>query len=64
VFDTATCVSLLVFFVLAMQCMPTQAVTRKETGSWKWAFFQFGYMSVLAYGGAFAARQAVLALGF
>lgn len=60
VFDTATCVSLLVFFVLAMQCLPTQAVTRKETGSWKWAFVQFAYMSVLAYFGAFVARHVVL----
>ncbi len=60
VFDTATCVSLLVFFVLAMQCLPTQAVTKKETGSWGWAAFQFGYMSVLAYAGAFVARHLVL----
>jgi ferrous iron transport protein B len=57
-FGTATCVSLLVFFVLAMQCLPTQAVTRKETGSWKWAAFQLIYMTVLAYGFAFAAKQA------
>ncbi|QEG40494.1 ferrous iron transport protein B [Roseimaritima ulvae] len=63
VFDTATSVSLLVFFVLAMQCLPTQAVTKKETGSWKWAFFQFGYMSVLAYVGAFVARHVILMLG-
>ncbi|WP_153557127.1 ferrous iron transport protein B [Roseimaritima sediminicola] len=63
VFDTATSVALLVFFVLAMQCLPTQAVTKKETGSWKWAAFQFGYMSVLAYVGAFAARHLILALG-
>lgn len=64
VFDTATSISLLVFFVLAMQCLPTQAVTMKETGSWKWAFFQFAYMSVLAYTAAFAARHLILALGF
>ncbi|MEM8677996.1 MAG: ferrous iron transporter B [Planctomycetota bacterium] len=56
VFDVPTCVSLLVFFVLAMQCLPTQAVTRKETGSWKWAAFQLGYMTLLAYGAAFTAR--------
>jgi len=62
VFDPATCVSLLVFFVLAMQCLPTQAVTRRETGSWQWAFFQFAYMTVLAYGGAYAAHHVVLAL--
>ena len=60
VFGPATCVSLLVFFVLAMQCLPTQAVTKKETGSWKWAAFQFGYMTVLAYGAAFVARHVTL----
>jgi ferrous iron transport protein B len=49
VYTTATCMSLLVFYVLAMQCLPTQAITRRETGSWKWAAFQFGYMTVLAY---------------
>lgn len=62
VFTTATCVSLLVFFVLAMQCLPTQAVTKKETGSWGWAMFQFGYMTVLAYVAAFAAYQTISAL--
>ncbi len=62
-FDAATCVSLLVFFVLAMQCLPTQAVTRRETGSWKWAAFQFGYMSLLAYAAAFVARHIVLLCG-
>jgi ferrous iron transport protein B len=55
VFTPAMCVSLLVFYVLAMQCLPTQAVTRRETGTWKWAIFQFVYMSALAYGGAWIA---------
>ncbi|MCM2374099.1 ferrous iron transport protein B [Aporhodopirellula aestuarii] len=59
VFTTATCVSLLVFFVLAMQCLPTQAVTKKETGSWKWAAFQFVYMTMLAYAAAFVAYQTI-----
>ena len=59
VFTTATCVSLLVFFVLAMQCLPTQAVTKKETGSWGWAVFQFGYMTVLAYVAALIAYQTI-----
>jgi ferrous iron transport protein B len=57
VFDLATCLSLLVFYVLAMQCLPTQAVTRAETGSWKWAGFQLLYMSVLAYSAAFLTYQ-------
>ena len=49
VFTTATALALLVFFVLAMQCLPTNVVTRRETGSWKWPALQFGYMSVLAW---------------
>ncbi len=57
VFGLATCLSLLVFYVLAAQCLPTQAATRKETGSWKWAVFQLAYMSVLAYAAAFATFQ-------
>jgi ferrous iron transport protein B len=36
VFSIATCLSLLVFYILAAQCLPTQAATRRETGSWKW----------------------------
>lgn len=59
VFDKATCVSLLVFFVLAMQCLPTQAVTRRETGTWNWALFQLAYMTILAYVCAFAAHKLV-----
>jgi ferrous iron transport protein B len=57
VFTTATCLSLLVFYVLAMQCLPTQAVTKAETGSWKWAGFQLLYMSVLAYVAALVVYQ-------
>ncbi len=63
VFNTATCVSLLVFYVLAMQCLPTQVVTRRETGTWKWAIFQFGYMSLLAYSSAWIAYRSCLAAG-
>ena len=63
VFTTATCLSLLVFYVLAMQCLPTQAVTWRETGSWKWAAFQLGYMSVLAYVAALVTYQSALAFG-
>ncbi|MCH2201483.1 MAG: ferrous iron transporter B [Fuerstiella sp.] len=63
VFSTATGLSLLVFFVLAMQCLPTQAVTRRETGSWKWAAFQLIYMTVLAWVAAFATYQIGCASG-
>ncbi|WP_197454684.1 ferrous iron transporter B [Stieleria varia] len=64
VFTTATCFSLLVFFVLAMQCLPTQAVTRRETGSWRWAIFQLVYMSALAYVAALIVFQTLSAFGF
>lgn len=60
VFDTATCLSLLVFYVLAMQCLPTQAVTRRETGSWKWAIFQLAFMTILAWAAAFVTYQAAV----
>lgn len=61
-FDLPTVLSLLVFFVLAMQCLPTQAVTKRETGSWKWAILQFGYMTVMAYVGALITYQVASAL--
>lgn len=63
VFSTATSLSLLVFFVLAMQCLPTQAVTRRETGSWKWAALQVGYMSGLAYVASLITYQTCCAAG-
>jgi ferrous iron transport protein B len=62
-FDAATSASLLVFFVLAMQCLPTLAVTRRETGSWKWPALQFVWMSGVAYIAAWITRMAVLSLG-
>lgn len=63
IFTTATSVSLLIFYVLAMQCLPTQVITKRETGSWKWALFQLGYMSILAYSSALVAYQGLRALG-
>ncbi len=49
VYDLATGMSLLVFYVLAMQCMSTLAVVKRETRSWKWPTVQLVYMTVLAY---------------
>ena len=57
VFTPATCVSLLVFYVLAMQCLPTQVVTRRETNSWRWPIFQLVYMTGLAYTASLVAYQ-------
>jgi ferrous iron transport protein B len=50
VYNLATGLSLLVFYVLAMQCMSTLAVVKKETRSWKWPAIQLAYMTALAYG--------------
>ncbi len=49
VYDLATGMSLLVFYVLAMQCMSTLAVVKRETRSWKWPTVQLVYMTGLAY---------------
>lgn len=57
VFTPATAASALIFFVLAMQCLPTLTVTRKETGGFKYAAMQLGYMSGLAYVCAFVTYQ-------
>jgi ferrous iron transport protein B len=50
-------VSLLVWFVLALQCMSTVAITRRETGGWGWAIFMVVYMNVLAYVGSLIVYQ-------
>jgi len=52
VFSRGTCWSMLVFYVLAMQCLPTLVVTAREAGGVRWAVLQFAWMSLLAYGGA------------
>lgn len=57
VYTLASGVSLLVFYVFAMQCMATLAVVKRETKSWKWPLIQVAYMGVLAYLGAFIAYQ-------
>ncbi len=49
VFTLATALSLMIFYVFAMQCMSTLAVVRRETGSWKWPIIQVIYMTGLAY---------------
>jgi ferrous iron transport protein B len=49
VYTRATGFSLLIFYLLAMQCMSTLAVVKRETGSWKWPIIQLLYMTALAY---------------
>ncbi len=50
VYTLATALSLMVFYLLAMQCMSTLAIVKRETKSWKWPIIQLVYMTVLAYG--------------
>jgi ferrous iron transport protein B len=52
VYTLATGLSLLIFYVFAMQCMSTLAIVKRETRSWKYPAIQFAYMAVLAYVGA------------
>jgi ferrous iron transport protein B len=49
VFNLASGISLMLFYVFAMQCMSTLAVVKRETRSWKWPVIQFLYMTALAY---------------
>ncbi len=56
-FTLATGVSLMVFYLFAMQCMSTLAITRRETKTWKWPLIQFVYMTGIAYLMSFIAYQ-------
>ena len=52
-YSMATALSLLIFYVFAMQCMSTMAVVKRETGTWKWPIVQFLFMGVMAYVGSY-----------
>ena len=49
VYTLAAGVSLMIFYVFAMQCMSTLAIVKRETRSWKWPMIQLVYMTGLAY---------------
>ena len=49
VYTLATGVSLMIFYALAMQCMSTLAIVKRETRSWKLPLIQLIYMTGLAY---------------
>ena len=59
-----TGITLMVFYVFAMQCVSTVAVVRRETNSWKWPLFQTVYMTSLAWILAFLTYQIGSRLGF
>jgi len=64
VYTTLTAVTLMVFYVFAMQCVSTIAVVRRETASWKWPFFQWLYMGALAWVLAFITYHGGKLLGW
>ncbi len=64
VYSPLVCISLLVFYVFAMQCISTTAIVKRETGSWGWALFQLGYMTGTAYILSLLIFQGGRALGY
>jgi ferrous iron transport protein B len=64
VYTALTGITLMVFYVFAMQCVSTVAIVRRETNSWKWPLFQFAYMTALAWGLAFVTYQGGKLLGW
>ncbi len=63
-FTPLTCLSLMVFFVFALQCISTVAVVKRETNSWRWPLFQLTYMIAVAWLASFAVYQGGQLLGF
>jgi ferrous iron transport protein B len=63
-FTPLLAIAIMVYYVLAMQCISTIAVVRRETNSWKWPIFQIAYMTVLAYVVTLIVFQGGKALGF
>ncbi len=64
VFTPLVGLSLMVFFVLAAQCMSTLAIVKRESGSWKWPLLMLVYMNVLAYVGSLGVYQLGRIMGF
>ncbi len=64
VFTPLVAVSLLVFFVFALQCMSTLAIARRETGTWLWPVVMWCYMTGLAYLASLLVYQGGRLLGF
>jgi ferrous iron transport protein B len=64
VFTGLVCLTLMVYYVFAMQCMSTVAVVKRETNGWKWPLFQIAYMTGTAWLVCFVLYQTGHALGF
>jgi len=63
-FTLATALSLLVFFVFALQCTSTMVVMARETGGWRWPAFAFSYMLALAWIASFVTYRVAISLGW
>jgi len=63
-FTPLVVISLLVFYIYALQCLPTSAVVAREAGSVKWAVGQFFFMSGFAYVASLLVFQAGKLMGF
>lgn len=63
-YTTLTGLTLMVFYVFAMQCISTVAIVRRETNGWKWPLFQLAYMTALAWVLAFVTYQGGRLLGW
>ncbi len=57
VFTLPMVVGLLIFYAMCLQCAATLAVIRRETNTWRWPVFAWGYMTALGYVGALLANQ-------
>lgn len=64
VFTPLVCVTLMVFYILALQCISTVAVVKRETNGWRWPMFQLAYMTGTAYVGCLIVYQCGKLLGF
>ncbi len=63
-FTPLVCISLMVFYVFAMQCMSTLAIVKRETNSWRWPLFQTAYMTGTAWLLCLLVYRAGRAFGF
>lgn len=63
-FTPLVCLSLMVFYVFALQCLSTVAIVYRETNGWRWTLFQLAYMTALAYVMALLVYQGGRLLGF
>ncbi|MDI1250362.1 MAG: ferrous iron transport protein B, partial [Lacunisphaera sp.] len=63
-FTPLVCLTLMVYYVFAMQCMSTVAVVKRETNSWRWPLFQIAYMTGFAWLICFVIYQSGRALGY